>query len=49
MAAPLPPCTKEEQGSVIRFLISEGVKSIEVQISSRIIFDLESDQSDVDF
>jgi hypothetical protein len=26
MAAPLPTCKKEEQGSVIRFLISESVK-----------------------
>jgi adenine deaminase len=30
MAAPLVTCTKEEQLSVIRFLISEGVKPIEV-------------------
>jgi hypothetical protein len=28
MAAPLETCTKEEQRSVIRFLTSEGVKSI---------------------
>ena len=30
MAAPLATCTKEEQLSVIRFLRSEGVKSIEI-------------------
>jgi len=30
MAAPLPTCTKEEQPSVIRFLSSEGVKTIEI-------------------
>jgi hypothetical protein len=30
MAAPLVTCTKEEQRSVIRFLISEGVKPTEV-------------------
>jgi hypothetical protein len=30
MAAPLVTCTQEEQRSVIRFLISEGVKPIEV-------------------
>jgi hypothetical protein len=30
MAAPLCTCTKEEQRSVIRFLISEGVKPTEV-------------------
>jgi hypothetical protein len=30
MAAPLATCTKEEQRSVIRFLTSEGVKSIEI-------------------
>jgi hypothetical protein len=30
MAAPLRTCTKEEQRSVIRFLISEGVKPTEV-------------------
>jgi len=29
MAAPLATCTKEEQRSVIRFLNSEGVKTIE--------------------
>ena len=30
MAAPLATCTKEEQLSVIGFLSSEGVKSIEI-------------------
>jgi len=30
MAAPLAPCTKEEQRSVIRFLRSEGVNPIEI-------------------
>jgi len=30
LAAPLATCTKEEQRSVIRFLTSEGVKSIEI-------------------
>ena len=30
MAAPLATCTKEEQGSVIRFLSSEVVKPIEI-------------------
>jgi hypothetical protein len=30
MAAPLVTCTKEEQRYVIRFLITEGVKPIEV-------------------
>jgi hypothetical protein len=30
MAAPLRTCTKEEQRPVIRFLISESVKPIEV-------------------
>jgi len=30
MAAPLATCIKEEQRSVIRFLSSEGVKSIEI-------------------
>jgi len=31
MAAPLATCTKEEQGSVIRFLCSEGEKPIEIR------------------
>ena len=30
MAAPLAKCTKDEQRSVIRFLSSEGVKSVEI-------------------
>jgi hypothetical protein len=30
MAAPLSPCTDEEQRYVIRFLSSEGVKAIEI-------------------
>ena len=30
MAAPLATCTKEEQRSVIRFLSSEGVKTVEI-------------------
>jgi hypothetical protein len=38
MAAPLVTCTKEEQRSVNRFLISEGVKPIEVhQMASFLI------------
>jgi hypothetical protein len=45
MAAPLRTCTKEEQLSVIRFLINEDVKPTEVH--RRI--DLQSDQSNVDF
>jgi hypothetical protein len=30
MAAPLVECTKQQQRSVIQFLISEGVKPIEI-------------------
>jgi len=30
MAAPIAKCTEEEQRSIIRFLSSEGVKSIEI-------------------
>jgi hypothetical protein len=33
MAAPFSVCTKEEQSDVVRFLRSEGIKGVEIDIN----------------